>query len=313
MAWFTFTDASDETFVVRLDDPEQIAHARELVAGTDTSDARIGGTVFKAPASYNVGWSYQLKDPFFFEMSTEVGDSTMRYIEDHLPEIGGALLPGSVWTGWSSELVEELREKTGTDRADILIGSCKADIVFGKGDRDALFGLGGNDHLIGGAGSDVVLGGGGDDKLAGNSGTDLLWGGRGADLLVGGWGGDWLRGGVGDDILVGGQGRDVLWGGDGSDSFVFNALREGVDSIKDFDGDDHLALKAAAFGNVAAVTASNFVENASGAAADGNDRFIYETDTHLLRFDPDGNGAQDAIVLARLNVAHLSAGDFLLV
>lgn len=81
-------------------------------------------------------------------MSTEVGDSTMRYIEQHLPEIGGHLLPGKVWTGWSSELVEELHEQTGTDGHDILIGACSADILFGKGGSDALLGFAGNDHLV---------------------------------------------------------------------------------------------------------------------------------------------------------------------
>ena len=109
MAYFTFTDASRETFVIRLDDPDLIAHARALLAGTATDEARIGGIVTKKPADYGIGWSYHL-DPdsiFFFDMSTEVGDSTMRYIEDHLDEIGGHLLPGSVWTGWSSDEVVE--------------------------------------------------------------------------------------------------------------------------------------------------------------------------------------------------------------
>jgi uncharacterized protein (DUF736 family) len=45
MAWFAFTDASGEAFVVRLDDPELVAHARALLAGDTEADARIGGTV----------------------------------------------------------------------------------------------------------------------------------------------------------------------------------------------------------------------------------------------------------------------------
>ena len=80
MAWFTFTDASDETFVLRLNDPGLVAHAGALLAGDETSNLRIGGTVIKTPIACNIGWSYHL-DPasvFFFEMSTEVGDSTMR-------------------------------------------------------------------------------------------------------------------------------------------------------------------------------------------------------------------------------------------
>jgi hypothetical protein len=124
MAYFTFTDASTETFVVRLDDPLEVAHARDLLAGATEADARIGGTVDKAEADYNIGWSYHLapESIFFFEVSTEVGDSTMRYIETHLEEVGGELLPGSVWTGWSSQLTGELAAQEGGAGADRLWG-----------------------------------------------------------------------------------------------------------------------------------------------------------------------------------------------
>jgi hypothetical protein len=86
MAWFTFTDASNEIFVIELRDPETIEHARALLDGSDSSDPLIAGIVAKSAADYNIGWSYHLEPDsiFFFEFSTEVGDSTMRYIEDHL-------------------------------------------------------------------------------------------------------------------------------------------------------------------------------------------------------------------------------------
>jgi Ca2+-binding RTX toxin-like protein len=312
MAWFTFTDSSNETFVVRIDDPDQIDHARALIAGTETGNARIGGTVVKAPAAYNIGWSYHLKDIFFFEMSTEVGDSTMRYIEQHLPEIGGHLLPGRVWTGWSSQLVEALHEQRGTEGTDLLVGTGAADILFGEGGSDVLLGLSGNDHLIGGRGADFAFGGSGNDKLGGNRGLDLLWGGSGADVLAGGRGSDWLLGGAGHDTLIGGKGRDILSGGGGEDHFTFDGADRGRDTITDFDrGEDFLALVGREFRNIEAVNASNFAENKTGLAGDAKDRFIFETDTKLLRYDPDGTGAQEAIVLAKLNIDELSAGDFL--
>ena len=34
MAWFTFTDASKEIFLVKLLDRDLVTHARELLAGT---------------------------------------------------------------------------------------------------------------------------------------------------------------------------------------------------------------------------------------------------------------------------------------
>ena len=48
MAWFTFTDASDEIFVIRLADPAAVSHARGLIAGKETADPRVAGTVVKS-------------------------------------------------------------------------------------------------------------------------------------------------------------------------------------------------------------------------------------------------------------------------
>ena len=176
MAWFTFTDASEETFVARIDDPDVIAHARELLAGTETADPLIGGIVVTQPAPYNIGWSYHL-DPesiFFFEFSIEVGDATMRYIEEHVDEVGGAFLPGSRWTPWTSVLLEELQARSGGADRDLLVGTIKADLLFGKAGDDRLLGAAGNDHLVGGSGRDKAFGGQGDDKLGGGAGNDRL-------------------------------------------------------------------------------------------------------------------------------------------
>lgn len=212
MAWFTFTDASGEIFVIRLDDPAAVDHARALIAGTEVGDARIGGTVVRTEAADNIGWSYHL-DPrsiFFFEIAAEVGDATMRYIENHLDEVGAALLPGSLWTGWSSMLVGELQARSGGAGDDLLAGSALPDILFGQGGDDRLAGRSGDDHLIGGAGSDRLRGGTGEDKLAGGTGNDIL------------------RGGAGDDYLDGGRGSDRLEGGAGADRAVYAGAAAGV-------------------------------------------------------------------------------------
>ena len=214
MAWFTFTDASNEIFVFKLTDGDAVSHARALLDGSETGDPRIAGTVVKSEADYNIGWSYHL-DPasiFFFELSTEVGDSTMRYIEDHLPEVGGALLPGSVWTGWSSSLLEELNAKSGSAHGDFLVGSLGSDILFARAGNDRVIALSGNDHLVCGAGRDWGFGGNGDDKLSGGGGGDFLFGGSGKDLLAGDAGNDRLAGGNDSDtfLFAPGSGADVI-------------------------------------------------------------------------------------------------------
>jgi Ca2+-binding RTX toxin-like protein len=203
MPWFAFTDVSGEAFVFRLTDPARIAEARAILAGSETGAIHIGGTVVKTPLTGNIGWSYHL-DPgsiFFFEMSTEVGDSTMTYIEQHLAAVGGALLPGSVWTGWSSELLSELHVMRGGTGAEAIAGDAGADLIFGHAGGDTLSGRGGADHLAGGTGADRLHGGSGADRLDGGSGNDTLAGGAGDDLLFAGRGSNRLRGGDGADIF----------------------------------------------------------------------------------------------------------------
>ncbi|HEX8257834.1 MAG TPA: calcium-binding protein [Allosphingosinicella sp.] len=222
MAYFSFTDASNETFVIRVTDRDDIAHARALLAGTTTDAARVGGTIIKVPADYNIGWSYKLAPDsiMFYDASIEVADSTMRYIETHLSEVGGHLLPGRQWAGWSTTLTSELTVRSGSWANDILHGQTEVDdLMFGRGGNDILFSYGGNDHLSGGDGNDILKAARGDDKLGGGDGNDILE----AD-----WGDDFLHGGRGSDVLIGGGGDDVFLAGRFSDC--------DRDVIADFEG-----------------------------------------------------------------------------
>ena len=42
----------------------------------------------------------------------------------------------------------------------------------------------------------------------------------------------------GDDVLFGDAGSDTLYGGSGADQFMFEAIQQGVDVIKDFSADE---------------------------------------------------------------------------
>lgn len=68
----------------------------------------------------------------------------------------------------------------------------------------------------------------------------------GLNLLkqIGGTAGrDTLTGTAGDDVIAGGIGADTLTGGAGADQFVFTSLRDGVDTITDFQpGIDRIVL-----------------------------------------------------------------------
>ena len=111
-AYFRMTDHSGAPrFVIALDNPEKIAHARRILAGEESSRTHVMGRIIKRPAPYNPGWSFHL-DPMtidFFEMAIEVCDASIQYVEDHLDEAGGAFLPGSYWCPWSSRLVDEVQ------------------------------------------------------------------------------------------------------------------------------------------------------------------------------------------------------------
>jgi uncharacterized protein (TIGR03437 family) len=110
-AYFVFdSPPRRDLFVVKLTDPVKIQKARDLISGRDQNARHVGGVIVKEPACYNSPWSYHL-DPQsieFFDSAMEVCDGAMGYIETHLDEVGGALLPGNRWCSWGSRLVREI-------------------------------------------------------------------------------------------------------------------------------------------------------------------------------------------------------------
>ncbi len=178
------------------------------------------------------------------------------------------------------------------------------------------WGTDGRDSLSGNRGGDILDGLEGADTLRGGRGADTLAGGDGADSLLGGAGDDRLEGGAGKDRLWGGQGADHLWGGHGADRFCFQALTDAGDSIADFGHADVLQFRGAAFGGLSAgiLDSAVFQSSPDPVAANAGVRFLYETDTGILRFDPDGAGSGASIVLLTLTGApNLTADDIIIV
>jgi len=113
-AYFAFEQISPEgeleQFVFRLDDPIRIEEARRILASGEKLKTHVQGTIVQRPVGYNPGWSFHL-DPGtigFFEMQIEVCDANVTYVEAHLEEVGGSLLPKSFWCPWSSRLSKEV-------------------------------------------------------------------------------------------------------------------------------------------------------------------------------------------------------------
>jgi Ca2+-binding RTX toxin-like protein len=237
----------------------------------------------------------------------------------------------------------------GTNGGDALQGGDGNDWLLGAGGDDWLVGATGNDLLEGGSGHDVMDGGSGDDVASyrqaaagvtaymsnylanvgeafGDQYTAIenLWGSDFADTLGGtdaagqvyGFGGaDTLNGLGGDDALYGGDGADAISGGTGADTFFFLQSSEGGDTITDFvSGQDRVFFSEYWFGlpiaPAGSISASRFVSGDHPAAAGPGASFLFDTASHQLLFDPDGSGAQAAILMATFsNGVNLTAGD----
>jgi Ca2+-binding RTX toxin-like protein len=158
----------------------------------------------------------------------------------------------------------------------------------------------------------------GDDSFTLSSRKDRVESGKGNDVIFAQRGNDVLNGGRGDDTLVGGRGDDRLTGDLGRDSFLFaeKLTRGGVDTITDFlPEDDMFMLDTAVFKGLGSagqtVKAGRF---ALGAAADADDRLIYDIATGALSYDRDGNGAEEAVQFAQVTAGLiLTADHFLLI
>ncbi|MFC5081590.1 calcium-binding protein [Microvirga arabica] len=149
-------------------------------------------------------------------------------------------------------------------------------------------------------------------------GNDRVTGGRDDDFLVGGAGNDSLSGSRGDDTFIGGGGNDVLTGGTGDDAFIFAAPLDpasNVDRIRDFRaGDDTLRLDNTVFVGLTdgALSANAFA--LTSAAAEADDRVIYDQSTGNLFFDADGGARDNQTLFATLtNRASITASDFFVI
>jgi RTX calcium-binding nonapeptide repeat (4 copies) len=130
------------------------------------------------------------------------------------------------------------KDKTGTNRSEVIIGSDTKDEISGKGGDDVIDAGGGKDTVSGGRGDDIVHGGDGNDRLDGDRGDDRLYGGNGKDDLRGGAGDDVLVGGAGNDELDGGRGRDIAkYAGSVFDYKISIGCSTKVEDLNHADGD----------------------------------------------------------------------------
>ena len=174
------------------------------------------------------------------------------------------------------------------------------------------------ENAFGGDGSDRIWGNEKNNTLKGGRGNDFLSGRNGRDELFGNGGNDTINGGSGTDRLHGNSGNDLLWGKSGADSFVFEGLNLGIDTIADFNNStegDKIELSALGFGGGLVAGVLNATQFMIGSAAtNAAHRIIYNATNGAIFFDVDGIGAQQQVQFATVgNNLALTSSDFIVV
>lgn len=232
---------------------------------------------------------------------------------------------------------------TGNSVNNILTGNAAANMLDGRFGSDQMAGGAGSDTYVVNAVGDVVtelraqgtdtvkssvsytlgsyvevlqLIGTGSISGTGNALNNTVAGTTGNNVLDGGAGVDKVWGGAGNDSVNGGLGNDNLYGNLGQDSFLFDtalSASTNLDRIWDFKAvDDTIVLDRSVFTGLASdgvLAASAF--HTGTAAADADDRIIYDQVSGNIFYDADGVGGAAAILFAQVNAgAVLTNADF---
>lgn len=220
---------------------------------------------------------------------------------------------------------------TGNSVSNVLTGNTGDNLLDGGGGNDTLDGGAGNDTMRGGAGNDTYIVDSAndivDESIANSTGTDTVQASVSFNLLTsarvlgvleslsltgstdidgtGNTANNVLTGNGGANVLDGGAGNDTLTGGLGTDTFRFSTAlnaKTNNDVVTDFNvADDTIALDHTVFtalGGPGTLAAGAF--HIGTAAADADDRIIYNTATGTLTYDTNGSAAGGAVQFANV-------------
>ena len=170
----------------------------------------------------------------------------------------------------------------GSDTGQVTLQSTYENIITGTAGGETLDGGTTQDFIDGGAGNDTLKGREGNDTLFGNTGDDTLWGNEGDDTLVGGRDADWIK------------------GSGGVDTYVYQDILDGGDTIVDFrpNQGETIDVSAILTGAPGFVGASAFTNGFLRLAQTGSDVEVY--------IDPDGT---DGTVSGETLLATLESAD----
>jgi Ca2+-binding RTX toxin-like protein len=340
----TMGDGNDQLFGTTGDNILSGGDGNDILAGLGGNDTLIGG----AGGNQFIG---STGNDIFIVTAGTTGQMVLNsLIESSGEGTDEVRTTASVFAlDWFGGNEIELLTATDNGTHAALIGNAFGNTITGGTGTDDLFGRDGDDRLIGGSGSaNSMYGGlGGDTYVVTAVGDSVIeFAGQGSDTveagvtaftlganvenltftggntdrigvgntqsnLIRGLGGaDSLNGDGGDDVIIGGSGADILQGGAGADQFRYEGGESGMDRILDFvSGTDDIALRSAFFTPTATVS---FVSGAGAVANTSNSTIIYDTNSSIVYYDDDGNGAGAAVAIAQLNAGQsFTASDFL--
>ncbi len=220
---------------------------------------------------------------------------------------------------------------TGNELSNTLIGNAGVNFLVGRGGADVMSGFLGNDRYVVdtaldraneavGQGSDrvyalsnyVLPAGSEIEKLTTINPTSTY-----AVSFVGNAFANTIEGNAAANPLNSAGGSDTLTGFGGSDTFRFTTALgpSNVDKITDFSVlADTIHLENAVFTGVPAGGLNADAFHTGAAAADAEDRIIYNKTTGALIFDTNGNAPGGAIQFAKLATGlALTSADFVVI
>jgi Ca2+-binding RTX toxin-like protein len=232
-------------------------------------------------------------------------------------------------------LAASVENLTLTGSALIGVGNALDNVITGNALANTLSGGAGADRMVGGAGNDIYYVENAGDVVveAAGQGTDrvVAWinhtlAANVENLTLTGsavsGSGNTLNnvivGTTGNNVLAGGWGNDTLTGGAGSDTFLFNTSlnrTSNVDRITDFNvAADTIRLDNAVFKGLGEGWLAAGAFHTGTAAADAQDRIIYNKTTGALSYDADGSGSGAAVHFATVSAGlALTNADFFVI
>ena len=215
-------------------------------------------------------------------------------------------------------------DATGNGLNNTLRGNSGDNEIDGGTGLDTMIGGGGDDTYVVNSGGDVV-----DEGAAGSGGTDLVisdvtFNLRGAQVAgtqnevenldlsgntaINGFGNDLdniIAGNAAANVLIGFAGNDELFGGGGADTFAFRSAlnaNTNVDTILDFNVvRDTIQLENLFMQALGTGALDQDAFRIGVAAADAEDRIIYNANNGNLSYDADGVGGAAATRFAILD------------